>query len=75
MPKSKAPAQTFKEPEYLKEVVQSRRRITVKLRDGQEFSGLLEYWDAGFIRLTREPKANLFIYKHDIRYLYEDPED
>ena len=26
---------------------------------------------AGFIRLTREGKPNLFLYKHDIKYLHE----
>jgi len=72
-PKTKAPAQTFHEPEYLKQLVEDRTRVTVKLRSGEEFEGIVEYWDAGFLRLTREPKANLFIYKHDIRYLFETP--
>jgi host factor-I protein len=70
-PKTKAPAQTFREVEYLKQLVADRTPVTVKLITGEQFDGLVEYWDADFIRLTREPKANLFIYKRDIRYLYE----
>ena len=70
-PKTKAPAQTFQEVEYLKELVAKHAPVKVKLITGEEFAGIVEYWDADFIRLTREPKANLFIYKRDIRYLYE----
>lgn len=74
-PKTKAPAQTFREVEYLKQLVADRTPVTVKLVTGEQFSGIVEYWDADFIRLTREPKANLFIYKRDIRYLHENPAD
>lgn len=69
MPKTKAPAQTFKEPECLAELVQRRTPVTVKLIDGQEFDGTIEYWDAPFIRLTRGTGPNLFIYKNNIRYI------
>lgn len=71
--KTKAPAQTFREVEHLKDLVARRSRVTVKLVTGEEFEGFVEYWDAAFIRLTREPKANLFIFKRDIRYMYETP--
>jgi host factor-I protein len=71
--KTKAPAQTLREVEYLKELVAAKTPVTVKLTTGEVYSGVIEYWDAGFLRLTREPKANLFIYKHDIRYLFETP--
>lgn len=70
MPKSKAPAQTFEEPKYLRELVDEKAPVRVKLISGEEFEGTIEYWDEAFIRLTREPAApNLFIFKHDIRYV------
>ena len=35
------------------------------------FSGTIEYYDHSFIRLTRKDGPNLFIYKHDIKYIVE----
>lgn len=73
MPKSKAPAQTFEEVTYLKRLVETAATIRIKLVSGEEVEGYLEYWDAHFLRLTREDQGqpNLFIFKHEIRYLYE----
>ena len=46
-------------------------RVTVKLTDNQEVTGTIEYYDLNFIRLTRTDGPNLFIFKHDIKYLFE----
>lgn len=43
----------------------------MKLTDGEEVSGTIEYYDQSFIRLTRKDGPNLFIYKHEIVYLAE----
>ena len=45
--------------------------MRVKLVDGEEVTGTIEYYDNSFIRLTREGAPNLFIFKHDIKYLLE----
>lgn len=72
MPKYKAPAQTLEEPKYLKRLVENKTRVLVVMRDDEEAEGTIEYWDATFIRLTCEPiEPNLFIYKHDIKYIAE----
>lgn len=71
MPKSKAPAQTFVEPQYLTELVQSKVPVRVKLLTDEEYEGYIEYWDAGFIRLTRTDGPNLFIFKDQIKYIAE----
>ncbi len=73
MPKSKAPSQTFEEPAYLKKLVQEHIPVGIKLVNGEEVEGFVEYWDADFLRLTREGDTNLFIYKHDMKYIYEIP--
>ena len=39
--------------------------------DNEEVRGVVEYYDQRFIRLTRAGAPNLFIFKHDIKYLYE----
>ena len=69
--KTKAPEQTFEEPKYLRRLVDTRARVRVKLTDDQEIDGVLEFYDECFIRLTRNGEPNLFLYKHDIKYLYE----
>ena len=46
--------------------------MRVKLEDGEEVAGIIEYYDQSFIRLTRKGQPNLFIFKHDIKYLQEE---
>jgi host factor-I protein len=47
--------------------------VRVKLTDGEEVTGIIEYYDQSFIRLTRDAEPNLFIFKHDIKYIQEEP--
>jgi sRNA-binding regulator protein Hfq len=68
------PEETFEEAAYLKRLVENEIPIVVHLRTNEEFAGVLEYYDANFIRLTRKEAPNLFIYKHEIKYMTEQPE-
>ena len=68
---TKAPEQTFEEVKYLKHLIEARARVRVRLSDNQEVEGMVEFYDTNFIRLTREGQPNLFLFKHDIKYLYE----
>ena len=68
---AKAPEQTLEEVNFLKRLIENRVRVRVRLSDNQEVDGIIEFYDAHFIRLTREGEPNLFLYKHDIKYLYE----
>jgi RNA chaperone Hfq len=56
---------------YLKHLIETQTPVRVKLSNGEEVSGTIEYYDHSFIRLTRHDGPNLFIYKHDIVYLVE----
>jgi sRNA-binding regulator protein Hfq len=49
--------------------------VHVKLNDGEVVSGWIEYFDDRMIRLTREGKPNLFIYKNQIRTISESYRD
>jgi RNA chaperone Hfq len=69
---SRAPEQTFEEVRYLKHLIDNQIRVRVRLINNEEVSGTIEYYDQSFIRLTREPDPNLFIFKHEIKYLYEE---
>ncbi len=70
--RSRAPEQTFEEVRYLKYLIESEVPVRVKLRDNTEVAGTIEYYDHSFIRLTRHDAPNLFIFKHDIKYLHEE---
>lgn len=68
---AKAPDQTFEEVKYLRHLIDDRVPVRVKLSDNQEVDGFVEFYDATFIRITRKGEPNLFLFKHDIKYLYE----
>jgi host factor-I protein len=69
----KAPplGETGQETLYLRFLSEKQVRVTVKLRDGESISGWIEYFDDTMIRVTREGRPNLFIYKHQIRTISE----
>lgn len=68
----RAPEQTFEEVKYLKRLIEQQTPVRVKLSDNEEVSGIVEYYDSRFIRITRRGEPNLFIFKHDIKYLTEE---
>jgi host factor-I protein len=53
-------------------LIENGTPVRVKMADGEEVVGVVEYYDQSFIRLTREGQPNLFIFKHDIKYLQEE---
>ncbi|MBV8728459.1 MAG: RNA chaperone Hfq [Acidobacteriia bacterium] len=69
---TRPPEQTFEEAKYLKELIESGVPVRVKMSDGEEVTGTIEYYDQSFIRLTRDGQPNLFIFKHEIKYIVEE---
>ena len=70
--KTKAPEQTFEEVKYLRYLIDRAIPVRIRLSSNEEVAGIIEFYDANFIRITRDNKPNLFLFKHDIKYLYED---
>lgn len=68
----RAPDQTLQEVNYLKHLIERQTPICIKLRNNEEVRGVIEYYDQSFIRVTRAKAPNLFIFKHEIKYLYEE---
>jgi sRNA-binding regulator protein Hfq len=71
-PKAKPPDQTLEEVRYLRYLIKDEVPVRVRMIDNEEFRGTIEFYDAGFIRLTRADGPNLFIYKHEIKYIAEE---
>ena len=65
------PGETGQEALYLRSLSERQVPVHVRLRDGETVSGWIEYFDDRMIRLTREGKPNLFIYKSQIRTITE----
>jgi hypothetical protein len=72
--KTKAPEQTFEEVKYLRYLIDKAIPVRIRLSSNEEVVGVIEFYDSNFIRVTRHDAPNLFLYKHDIKYLYEEPE-
>ena len=64
---------TGRESEYIEWLSKNRIPVVIKLTDGEQLRGWIEYYDRDIVRLTRDREANLFIYKDRIKYLYEEP--
>ncbi|MEO6923548.1 MAG: RNA chaperone Hfq [Bryocella sp.] len=62
---------TGQEALYLKSLSERQVPISIKLRDGEVVKGWIEYFDDRMVRLTRDGKPNLFIYKEQIRTISE----
>ena len=65
------PGETGQEALYLKSLSERQVSVVIKLRDGEQVTGWIEYFDDMMLRLTREGKPNLFIYKSQIRTITE----
>ena len=72
--KTLAPDSTQAEPIYLKQLIEDKTAVVLRLQNDDLLYGTVEYYDRHFIRLTREDGPNLFVYKHEIKYLFEDPD-
>ena len=69
--KTPPPGETGQEALYLRSLSDRQVQVTIKLRDGETVKGWIEYFDDGMLRLTREGKPNLFIYKHQVETITE----
>ena len=71
-PRQAPPDETGEEAAYLHALGESQTPVRVRLLDGEEVRGWIEYYDQKMIRLTREGAPNLFIYKNQIAYIAEE---
>jgi host factor-I protein len=69
--KTPPPGETGQEAMYLRSLSERHVTVSVKLCDGETVHGWIEYFDDGMLRLTREGRPNLFIYKHQIQTITE----
>ncbi len=71
-PRPSPPEETSEEANYLKSLGEKQKLVTIKLADGELVQGWIEYYDKNMVRLTRDGKPNLFIFKHEIMYIADE---
>ncbi len=64
-------SETGQEAIYLRMLSERQTPVVIQLRDGESLHGWIEYFDDRMIRLTREGKPNLFVYKRQILTITE----
>jgi host factor-I protein len=68
------PEQTNAESFYYKKQMDSHTPMVIVLQDGETLHGSIEWYDKNSIKLHCPAGPNLLILKHNIKYLYKDPE-
>ena len=74
--KAPPPEQTHAENFYYQKQIQSKTRMVVVLRDGEEVHGTIEWYDKNCIKIIRPAtQGNLLIYKPAIKYMFKEAEE
>jgi sRNA-binding regulator protein Hfq len=55
---------------YLKQM-QARTPMVIVLQDGETIEGIIEWYDRGSLKIHRDGKPNLLVYKPSIKYMYK----
>ena len=69
------PEITHAENFYWTKQMQSRTPMVVVLEDGETLHGVVEWYDRDCIKLTRQGKANLMVFKKNIKYVFKEGEE
>ena len=67
--------QTNAESFYYLKQMQARTPVVVRLVDGEELRGWIEWYDKDCIKLNRTGAPNLMIYKPAIKYMFKEGEN
>jgi len=65
------PEQTHAENYYYLKQMSSKNPMVVKLIDGEEIHGVIEWYDKHCIKVNRTSEPNLLIPKQNIKYIYK----
>jgi len=73
--RSAPPEQTNAESFYYVKQMQNRTSLVLVLKDGEELSGMIEWYDRTCLKINRPDGPNLLVYKDSIKYLYKKNEE
>jgi sRNA-binding regulator protein Hfq len=74
-PGKKAPPQdTNAEIFYYKKQIEAQVPMIIVLQDGEKIPCTIEWYDRHALKVNREGAPNIMLLKHNIKYMYKDPE-
>lgn len=72
--KAAPPEQTNAENFYYQKQMQAKTPMVIVLRDGEQVSGIIEWYDKNCLKINRDAGPNLLIYKPSIKYMFKEAE-
>ena len=72
--RSAPPEQTNAESFYFIKQMQNRTPIVLVLKDGEELSGTVEWYDKTCLKINRPGEPNVLVYKDSIKYIFKKSE-
>jgi sRNA-binding regulator protein Hfq len=69
--KTSPPDSTNAENFYYVKQMQQKTPMVVVLRDGEEVSGVIEWYDKACLKVNRAEGPNVMVYKSNIKYMYK----
>jgi len=75
-PRKRVPPETTNAENYyyLKQMA-AKTPMVIKLTDGDEIRGIIEWYDKNCIKVHRSDGPNLLVAKHVIKYMYKQNDD
>lgn len=68
------PESTNAEAFYYLKQMNSRTPMVIRLVDGEEIRGVIEWYDRDCLKITRHRAPNILLPKHNIKYMYKESE-
>jgi sRNA-binding regulator protein Hfq len=72
--KKSPPQDTNAEIFYYKKQIEGHVPMVIILQDGEKILGTIEWYDRHALKVNRENEPNIVLLKHNIKYMYKDPE-
>jgi host factor-I protein len=73
--KAPPPEQTNAENFYYVKQITNRTPLVFILTDGESIEGVIEWYDRNCLKILREGKPNLVLFKSYIKYIYKQKEE
>jgi sRNA-binding regulator protein Hfq len=72
--KKPPPQDTNAEIFYYKKQIEGHVPMVIVLQDGEKLFGTIEWYDRHALKINRDNEPNIVLLKHNIKYMYKDPE-
>jgi sRNA-binding regulator protein Hfq len=66
------PDQTNAENFYYVKQMQAKTPMVITLKDGEVLKGSIEWYDRSCLKVSRDGKPNVLVYKSNIKYMHKD---